>query len=250
VFAAKAARDKANYAQKQQQQPQPVQEEKIDTKKRIMSRIFGAKSSNANGGKGKGGKGKGVKVERAKNVKVKEANAEGKGHYPPPRRRLKDNRPMIFCTINLNALPRGFELSRKSRKRKNSESSQSSSNGRKRKREEEKAIMPPPQKHFFSYVERLKEREEVVNDNLDHYMKEAKQLKHEADRESDRQRQAMLYLRAVLLFSLCGNIQEQSNDRATAFTMYKETINLIKHVCKPFRNSDQGNFDTKLAVLK
>ncbi len=60
------------------------------------------------------------------------------------------------------------------------------------------------------------------------YMQEAQRLKHDADRETDRERQAMKYLRAVLYFSLNANFHEQSGDKASAFTIYRETLNLIK----------------------
>lgn len=110
-------------------------------------------------------------------------------------------------------------------------------------------MMPPPSKVFFSYLEKNRDEEDEAEEDYNAYMLEAKKLKHAADREADRGRQAMIYLKAVLFFSLCGNYNEKTGDKVAGFTMYKETLNLIKHVCRPFRNSEFGTFDNKLAVL-
>merc|ERR1711997_520380 len=42
---------------------------------------------------------------------------------------------------------------------------------------------------------------------------------------------------------------EQRNEKQGAFTIYQETLSLVKHVCRPFKNSEFGNFDNKLAVI-
>ena len=64
-------------------------------------------------------------------------------------------------------------------------------------------------------------------------MTQAKKLKHEADKESNnRERQAMKYLEAVLFFILCGSTTETRGDHAAAYTMYKETLNLVQHVTR------------------
>lgn len=61
------------------------------------------------------------------------------------------------------------------------------------------------------------------------YLSEAKRLKHLADRESDPTAQGMQYLEAVLYFLLTGNAMEQDNQtEKAAFTMYKDTLSLIK----------------------
>lgn len=117
-----------------------------------------------------------------------------------------------------------------------------------------RALMPPPTKMFYSYLEQRQLRNEQDDDlggedDFNLYMLQAKKLKHEADGEQDRPRQAMKYLEAVLYFILCGHNNEVRGDKMTAFTMYKETLNLVRHVCRPFRNSEFGNFDNKLAVL-
>ena len=83
------------------------------------------------------------------------------------------------------------------------------------------------------------------------YMNHAKKLKHEADRESsNRERQALKYLEAVLYFILCGCTTENRNDPAAAYTMYKETLNLVRHVTRPLRSAEMtGTANNKLAIL-
>jgi hypothetical protein len=103
--------------------------------------------------------------------------------------------------------------------------------------QEQQKLMPPPTKMFYSYLERRRQDAEDEDEILSQeggeaallvYMTEAKRLKHEADREADREQQAMKYLQAVLFFSLCGNVNETRGEKQPAFTMYKETLNLIK----------------------
>lgn len=85
-------------------------------------------------------------------------------------------------------------------------------------------------------------------------MSQAKKLKHEADRDcQNRERQAMKYLEAVLYFILCGNKTESQGDHASAYTMYKETLNLVGHVSRGHVRSksdpSSGTSDNKLAIL-
>lgn len=62
-------------------------------------------------------------------------------------------------------------------------------------------------------------------------MTEAKRLKHLADRETDQTAQGMLYLEAVLYFLLTGyTMEKESVTEKSAFTMYKDTLSLIKYV--------------------
>jgi len=61
------------------------------------------------------------------------------------------------------------------------------------------------------------------------YLTEAKRLKHGADKETDHTAQGMQYLEAVLFFLLTGNAMEhESCTEKAAFTMYKDTLSLIK----------------------
>lgn len=90
-----------------------------------------------------------------------------------------------------------------------------------------------------------------VKDEFQVYMNHAKKLKHEADRDSsNRERQALKYLEAVLYFILCGCTTENRNDPAAAYTMYKETLNLVRHVTRPLRSAEMtGTANNKLAIL-
>merc|ERR1719232_95963 len=86
-------------------------------------------------------------------------------------------------------------------------------------------------------------------DELQVYMTQAKKLKHEADRDSaNRERQAMKYLEAVLYFALCGSTTESRGEHATAYTMYKETLSLVRHAARHPR-SESALADNKLAIL-
>jgi hypothetical protein len=61
------------------------------------------------------------------------------------------------------------------------------------------------------------------------YLTEAKRLKHMADRETDHIAQGMMYLEAALYFLLTGKAMEhESCTEKAAFTMYKDTLSLIK----------------------
>jgi hypothetical protein len=54
-------------------------------------------------------------------------------------------------------------------------------------------------------------------------------LKHAADREQNHTAQCMLYLEAVLYFLLTGmSMESQGLAEKAAFTMYKDTLSLIK----------------------
>lgn len=83
-------------------------------------------------------------------------------------------------------------------------------------------------KIHVSYFERSNEDELEVRDQ-NRYLSEAKRLKHAADREGDHLAQAMLYLEAVLFFLLTGDTMERDPiTEKAAFTMYKDTLSLIK----------------------
>ncbi|CAB3359689.1 Hypothetical predicted protein [Cloeon dipterum] len=89
-----------------------------------------------------------------------------------------------------------------------------------------------------------------------HYLMEAKRLKHTADKEKDHTAQAMLYLESALYFILTGKTMETDNydSEMAAFTMYDDTLKLIKYISSKYRNQQQynsapGSIDNKLAVL-
>ncbi|XP_078267446.1 AF4/FMR2 family member 4 isoform X2 [Rhinoraja longicauda] len=88
--------------------------------------------------------------------------------------------------------------------------------------------------------------------SADHYLQEAKKLKHNADALSDRFEKAVYYLDAVVSFIECGNALERNSQKAKSpFPMYAETVELIKYTMK-LKNHiapDATAADKKLAVL-
>ncbi|XP_044737573.1 AF4/FMR2 family member lilli isoform X2 [Chrysoperla carnea] len=113
----------------------------------------------------------------------------------------------------------------------------------------------PLQKVYYSYFENVSEDlSESEERDQNRYLSEAKRLKHGADRETDVTAQGMQYLEAVLLFLLTGHSMEHDSvSEKAAFTMYKDTLHLIKYISSKFRsqqdNSPQGNIHNKLAIL-
>lgn len=109
-------------------------------------------------------------------------------------------------------------------------------------------------KIYVSYFERSNEDELEVRDQ-NRYLSEAKRLKHAADREGDHLAQAMLYLEAVLFFLLTGDTMERDPiTEKAAFTMYKDTLSLIKYISSKFRSQQQhltvqGSTHSKVAIL-
>lgn len=61
------------------------------------------------------------------------------------------------------------------------------------------------------------------------FLLEARRLKHAADKATESLAQAMLYLEAVLYFLLtCTAMERESVTVKSAFTMFKDTLSLIK----------------------
>ncbi|XP_032885107.1 AF4/FMR2 family member 4 isoform X1 [Amblyraja radiata] len=88
--------------------------------------------------------------------------------------------------------------------------------------------------------------------SADHYLQEAKKLKHNADALSDRFEKAVYYLDAVVSFIECGNALERNSQKAKSpFPMYAETVELIKYTMKLKNHMapDATAADKKLAVL-
>nr|CAD7394653.1 unnamed protein product [Timema cristinae] len=118
-------------------------------------------------------------------------------------------------------------------------------------------FVPPgtsyPRKVYYSYFERS-EDDCCADEDKDEYLSEAKRLKHAADKEPDDTAQGMMYLEAVLYFLLTGNAMERDAvTEKAAFTMYHDTLSLIKFISSKFRtqqnDSTQGSIVNKLAVL-
>ncbi|KAJ7997209.1 hypothetical protein DPEC_G00226600 [Dallia pectoralis] len=88
--------------------------------------------------------------------------------------------------------------------------------------------------------------------SADHYLQEAKKLKHNADALMDRFEKAVYYLDAVVSFIECGNALERSAQEAKSpFPMYGETVELIKYTMKlkSYMAPDATSADKRLAVL-
>ncbi|KAM4807809.1 AF4/FMR2 family member 1 [Rhinophrynus dorsalis] len=86
----------------------------------------------------------------------------------------------------------------------------------------------------------------------EHYMKEAKKLKHQADAMSDKIGKAFNYLDAAMFFIECG-IAMESDVQApkSAYTMIAETIDLIKFIMKlkNFADSSSPTHEKSFAIL-
>ncbi|XP_029439117.1 AF4/FMR2 family member 4 isoform X2 [Rhinatrema bivittatum] len=88
--------------------------------------------------------------------------------------------------------------------------------------------------------------------SADHYLQEAKKLKHNADALSDRFEKAVFYLDAVVSFIECGNALEiNAQESKSPFPMYSETVELIKYTMKlkNYLAQDATLADKRLAVL-
>ncbi|XP_075395470.1 AF4/FMR2 family member 2 isoform X3 [Tenrec ecaudatus] len=88
--------------------------------------------------------------------------------------------------------------------------------------------------------------------NADHYMQEAKKLKHKADALSEKFRKAVNYADAALSFTECGNAMERDPLEAKSpYTMYSETVELLRYAMrlKNFASPLASDGDKKLAVL-
>ncbi|XP_078683959.1 uncharacterized protein LOC144917607 isoform X3 [Branchiostoma floridae x Branchiostoma belcheri] len=113
--------------------------------------------------------------------------------------------------------------------------------------------------------------------SADHYLTEAKNLKHLADGLADKNQKTLTYVDAVLYFIQCGNAMESDphlSESKSPSTMYLETVDLIKKICQKFfkhlfdcstldwrfilrfnshhmhnQSQDQTTSDKKLAVL-
>ncbi|XP_075457203.1 AF4/FMR2 family member 4 isoform X1 [Ascaphus truei] len=110
---------------------------------------------------------------------------------------------------------------------------------------------------FVPPVDNLKSRRakmtfEDRSHSADHYLQEAKKLKHNADALSDRFEKAVNYLDAVVSFIECGNALEKSvQESKSPFPMYAETVELIKYTMKlkSYGAPDATAADKRLGVL-
>ncbi|XP_018431704.1 PREDICTED: AF4/FMR2 family member 1 isoform X2 [Nanorana parkeri] len=86
----------------------------------------------------------------------------------------------------------------------------------------------------------------------EHYMKEAKKLKHKADAMSDKIGKSFNYLDAAMFFIECGIAMEADvHAPKPAYTMFAETIDLIKFIMKlkNFSDSSTPTHEKAFSVL-
>ncbi|XP_061607962.1 AF4/FMR2 family member 4 isoform X1 [Phyllopteryx taeniolatus] len=110
----------------------------------------------------------------------------------------------------------------------------------------------PPLSTDCSKLQRSKLPFEDRAHSADHYLQEAKKLKHNADALLDRFEKAIYYLDAVVSFIECGNALEKSAQEAKSpFPMYAETVELIKYTMKlkSYMAPDATPADKRVAVL-
>ncbi|XP_058852281.1 AF4/FMR2 family member 4-like isoform X2 [Acipenser ruthenus] len=150
-----------------------------------------------------------------------------------------------------------------------SSSKSSSSSSKHRKTEEKQAGSAKESKdkaqkssennphHPASSLENSKSRKSKLTfedriHSADHYLQDAKKLKHNADALMDRFEKAVYYLDAVVSFIECGNALEKSAQEAKSpFPMYAETVELIKYTMKlkSYMAPDATSADKRLAIL-
>ncbi|KAM5191536.1 AF4/FMR2 family member 1 [Mantella aurantiaca] len=86
----------------------------------------------------------------------------------------------------------------------------------------------------------------------EHYMKEAKKLKHKADAMADKIGKSFNYLDAAMFFIECGIAMEADvHAPKPAYTMFAETVDLIKFIMKlkNFSDSSAPSHEKAFAVL-
>ncbi|XP_076344937.1 uncharacterized protein LOC143244340 isoform X2 [Tachypleus tridentatus] len=96
------------------------------------------------------------------------------------------------------------------------------------------------------------EDQDTRQSSPDYYLNEAKNLKHQADREVDITVQAVKYLEAVYFFILTGNAMEHSHvESERVYKMFKETLDLIRCIWSKFQKMQQNscNLDKRITVL-
>ncbi|XP_014805368.1 PREDICTED: AF4/FMR2 family member 1 isoform X1 [Calidris pugnax] len=87
---------------------------------------------------------------------------------------------------------------------------------------------------------------------MEHYIEEAKRLKHKADAMTDKTGKALQYLDAALSFIECGiALESDAPAPKSAYSIFSDTIDLIKFIMtlKSFTDSSASSREKILAVL-
>ncbi|XP_049322257.1 AF4/FMR2 family member 4 isoform X1 [Astyanax mexicanus] len=142
------------------------------------------------------------------------------------------------------------EGSKSSSKRKSEDKQGRSRETKEKSSKTENQLAVPPLSPDSSKRSKLLFEDRVHS--ADHYLQEAKKLKHNADALMDRFEKAVNYLDAVVSFIECGNALEKSAQEAKSpFPMYAETVELIKYTMKlkSYMAPDATSADKRVAVL-
>ncbi|XP_055305797.1 uncharacterized protein LOC129570278 [Sitodiplosis mosellana] len=109
--------------------------------------------------------------------------------------------------------------------------------------------------HYYHFVRTNDDRDdsEEIQD-LPRLLSEAKRLKHVADVETDDSLQAILYTEAAVYFLLTGlGMERDAVTARTAFTMYKDSLSLLKYIATKFRiyehHLPQRSIHSKVKIL-
>ncbi|XP_017047393.2 LOW QUALITY PROTEIN: AF4/FMR2 family member lilli [Drosophila ficusphila] len=118
------------------------------------------------------------------------------------------------------------------------------------------AARPPPITRLIyrSYFDREEEHPSDDHRKNNQFLQEAINRKHAADSERDSFNQVTLYLEAVVYFLLTADAMERCSSETATYTMYKDTLSLIKFIStkfRPYQQSTNGQHEThnKVAIL-
>ncbi|XP_024154847.1 AF4/FMR2 family member 1 isoform X4 [Oryzias melastigma] len=88
-------------------------------------------------------------------------------------------------------------------------------------------------RHKETLTKRPLLRLDIRQHPVDHYIKEAKRLKHKADAETDKVSKALNYMEAAMFFVESGIAMEKvPHISMSSYTMFAETVELLKYVVK------------------
>ncbi|KAH8323421.1 hypothetical protein KR067_008597 [Drosophila pandora] len=113
------------------------------------------------------------------------------------------------------------------------------------------AVPPAPVTRLIyrSYFDREEAHPSADLRRNNQFLQEAVNRKHAADAEPDSFNQVTLYLEAVVYFLLTADAMERCSSEAT-YTMYKDTLSLIKFISFKFRPQHSANGQTKTHMAK
>ncbi|XP_053319296.1 AF4/FMR2 family member 4 [Spea bombifrons] len=177
-----------------------------------------------------------------------------------PQKDIKTEHAPRKRTVSQSSIKSGSSGSTKDSSTKNNSSSkQRKTEGKSSSSSKESKEKPSSNTNSVAFIppidnkcRRAKLTFEDRTHSADHYLQEAKKLKHNADALSDRFEKAVYYLDAVVSFIECGNALEKSvQESKSPFPMYSETVELIKYTMKLKSSAapDATSADKRLGVL-